>query len=715
MSVASDSPSVAPPVSSSPHAMRAGTPFDVPAIDQLAINTIRTLSMDAVQAADSGHPGTPMALAPVAYALWQQTLRFDPNDPRWPDRDRFVLSNGHASMLLYSLLHLAGVAECDHAGHTTGRLSVTLDDIRAFRQLESKCPGHPESHLTTGVETTTGPLGQGLANSVGMAMAARWMAARFNRPGYELFSWRTWVICGDGCLMEGISSEAASLAGHLRLSNLCWIYDNNRITIEGKTDLAFSEDVATRFFGYGWNVVRVSDANDIGLLAKAYRAAQGEQGPDARPTLVIVDSHIGWGAPKKQDTASAHGEPLGDEEIRATKRFYGWPEDAKFLVPEGVRERFAEQLGARGATLSSAWHELFARYRTAYPQLAAELESIMHGTLPEGWDAELPSWKPDPKGVATRVAGGKILNAIAKRVPWLIGGSADLAPSTKTLIDGEASFARATPQGRNIHWGVREHAMCAAANGMALCGLRPYTAGFLIFSDYCRGALRLSALMGLPVLHIFTHDSIGVGEDGPTHQPVEHLMSLRAMPQMNLFRPMDANEAVECYRAAMRLFHEPSAMILTRQNLPVVDRTAYAPAAGAARGAYVLACSGDPQVILMGSGSEVSLCLEAHERLKAEGIRSRVVSMPCFSLFAREDASYRNEVLPDSVRARVAVEQGATLGWERHVGLDGEIVGMRTFGASAPFKDLQRHFGFTADAVVAAARASIAKASGGAR
>ena len=692
---------VTSPTSSS--SMRSGAPSDVPAIDQLAINTIRTLSMDAVQAADSGHPGTPMALAPVAYALWQNVYRFDPADPKWPDRDRFVLSNGHASMLLYSLLHLSGTAECDENG-TTGRASVTLDDIKAFRQLGSKCPGHPESHLTTGVETTTGPLGQGLANSVGMALAARWLGARFNRPGYDLFTWRTWAICGDGCLMEGISNEAASLAGHLRLSNLCWIYDNNRITIEGKTDLAFSEDVATRFFGYGWNVLRVSDANDLGLLEKAYRSALAEQGPDARPTLIIVDSHIGWGSPKKQDTASAHGEPLGDEEIKATKRFYGWPEDAKFHVPEGVRERFAELLGRRGSKSSAAWRDLFARYQVAYPHFAEEIQAIVEGRLPGGWDADLPTWKPDPKGVATRVAGGKILNAVAKRVPWIVGGSADLAPSTKTLLDGETSFSRSNPGGRNLHWGIREHAMCAAANGMALCGLRPYTAGFMIFSDYCRGAIRLSALMELPVLHIFTHDSIGVGEDGPTHQPVEHLMSLRAMPQMNVFRPMDANEATECYRTAYAMAHEPSAVVLTRQNLPVVDRSVFAPASGAAMGGYVLVCDGDPQVVLIGTGSEVSLCVEARDRLKAEGIRSRVVSMPCWSLFDRQDRTYRDSVLPPSLRARVAVEQGASMGWERYVGLDGEVIGMTTFGASAPIKDLQRHFGFTVDAVVAAAR-----------
>ncbi len=683
------------------HPIRAGTAFDIPAIDALAINTIRTLAMDAVQAADSGHPGTPMALAPVAYALWQHVMRYDPSSPRWLDRDRFVLSNGHASMLLYGLLHLAAVPQLDAHGHPTGELAVPLDHIKSFRQLNSRCPGHPESHMTTGVETTTGPLGQGLANSVGMAMASRWMAARYNRPGYDLFTFRAWSICGDGCMMEGISGEAASLAGHLRLSNLCWIYDNNRITIEGKTDLAYSDDVATRFFGYGWNVLRVSDANDIDLLVKAYHTAQGND----RPTLIIADSHIGWGAPKKQDTASAHGEPLGDEEIRNTKRFYGWPEDAKFLVPAGVRERFSELMGARGAAMRERWDELFGRYRNAYPQLADELDLILAGELPPDWDANLPSFPPDAKGVATRIAGGKILNAIAKRVPWLVGGSADLSPSTKTTLDGETGISRDNPGGRNVHWGVREHAMCAAANGMALCGMRPFTAGFLIFSDYCRGSLRLSAIMGLPILHIFTHDSIGVGEDGPTHQPIEHLISLRAMPGMNLFRPMDANEAVECYRVAVTMSHEPSAIALSRQNLPVVDRTRFAVAAGARHGAYVLAGDdAEPDVILIGTGSEVQLCVEAHERLLADGVRSRVVSMPCWSLFARQDGAYRDVVLPPTVRARVAVEQAASLGWERYVGFDGAVVGMTTFGASAPLKDLQKYFGFTVDAVVAAAR-----------
>ncbi|MDZ4756401.1 MAG: transketolase [Phycisphaerae bacterium] len=685
--------------------LRAGTAFDVPVIDALAINTIRTLAMDAVQAADSGHPGTPMALAPVAYALWQRVLRYDPSAPRWLNRDRFVLSNGHASMLLYGLLHLTAVPQLDVDGQPTGELAVPLDHIKKFRQLGSRCPGHPESHMTTGVEATTGPLGQGLANSVGMAMASRWLAARYNRPGYELFNFRAWAICGDGCLMEGISGEAASLAGHLRLANLCWIYDNNHITIEGKTELAYSDDVATRFFGYGWNVLRVTDANDVELLVSAYESARGN---DDRPTMIIVDSHIGWGAPKKQDTASAHGEPLGEDEIRATKRFYGWPDDAKFLVPQGVRERFAELLGSRGATERARWDELFARYRDAYPQLAAEIDLLASGGLPADWDAQLPTFPVDPKGMATRVAGGKILNAIAKSVPWMMGGSADLAPSTKTLLDGERDLSRGNPGGRNVHWGVREHAMCAAANGMALCGIRVFTAGFLIFSDYCRGALRLSAIMGLPVLHIFTHDSIGVGEDGPTHQPVEHLVSLRAMPGIHVFRPMDANEAVECYRIAMNTKHEPCAMALSRQNLPTVDRTRYAPASGAAHGAYVLAGDDpEPDVILIGTGSEVQLCLEAHEQLTAEGVRSRVVSMPCWSVFARQDAAYRDVVFPPTVRARVAVEQSAALGWERYVGFDGAVVGMTTFGASAPLKDLQKHFGFTVDAVVAAVRQQI--------
>ncbi|MBL9150404.1 MAG: transketolase [Phycisphaerae bacterium] len=692
-------------------AIRAGTPSDVPSIDALAINTIRTLSMDAVQAADSGHPGTPMSLAPVAYALWQHILNYDPRAPLWPNRDRFVLSNGHASMLIYSILHLASVQAVDEKGAPTGDLAVPLDDIKAFRQLNSRCPGHPEYRHTTGIETTTGPLGQGLATSVGMAIAERWLASHYNRPGYEIFNHRTWAICGDGCMMEGISSEAASLAAHLRLSNLCWIYDNNHITIEGSTSLAFSEDVATRFIGYGWNVMRVSDANDIDLLVKAYT----EAAKNDRPTLIVVDSHIGWGSPKKQDTAAAHGEPLGEEEIKATKRYYGWPEDAKFLVPDGVRERFDELVGARGAKGSAAWNEMFARYRTAYPTLAAEIDAMLADEMPEGWDSALPTFPTDPKGVATRAAGGKILNAIAKKVPWVLGGSADLAPSTKTLLDGETSFEAGSYGGRNMHFGIREHAMCAIANGLALSKVRPFTAGFMIFSDYARGSIRLGALMELPVVHVLTHDSIGLGEDGPTHQPIEQLLALRAIPHMHVLRPMDANEAVECYRMAFGQTRHPCVMALSRQNLPTVDRSTYAPAANARRGAYVLAdAGGDPQVILIGTGSEVSLCLDAHQALVAKGIRSRVVSMPCWSIFDAQDDAYRASVLPPHVRARVAVEQAGAIGWERYVGLDGAVIGMRSFGASAPIKVLQKHFGFTVDAVVAAAEAQVHANGGGA-
>lgn len=698
----------------------AGTPADVPPIDALAINTIRTLSMDAVQAADSGHPGTPMALAPVAYALWQQILRYDPADPRWLDRDRFVLSNGHASMLLYSLLHLAGVrrteAEKGAARSAASELAVTLEDIRAFRQLGSRCPGHPEYGLTAGVETTTGPLGQGVATSVGMAIASRWLAARYNRPGFELFSFRVWAICGDGCLMEGISGEAASLAGNLRLSNLCWIYDNNHITIEGHTDLACSDDVATRFLGYGWNVLRVGDANDLDRLVKAFEEARATED---RPTMVIVDSHIGWGAPTRQDTSAAHGEPLGEQEIRATKRFYGWPADAKFLVPDGVRERFTERIGTRGAQLRSAWESLMASYGEKFPTEAAEIRAIAERRLPDGWDAGLTPFPADVKGMATRVSGGKVLNAIAQRVPWMIGGAADLAPSTRTRLefDGAGDLLPGSV-GRNLHFGIREHAMGAIANGLALCGLRPFASGFLIFSDYMRGSMRLSALMELPVLYIFTHDSIGLGEDGPTHQPVEQLASLRAMPGVLLFRPADANEVIECWRVAMTACHEPSIFALSRQNLPTLDRTKVAPATGCTRGAYVLRDSpgGAPQVVLIGTGSEVSLCLAAAELLEREGLRVRVVSMPCWQLFERQDSSYRDQVLPPSIRARVAVEQASTFGWERYVGEHGAIIGMTTFGASAPIKQLQQHFGFEPRRVADAARAALARtgdASGG--
>jgi transketolase len=660
-------------------------------IDQLCVNTIRTLAMDAVEKARSGHPGTPMALAPVAYLLWDRFLRHNPKNPRWPNRDRFVLSAGHASMLLYALLHLTGY-------------DLPLEEIKQFRQWGSKTPGHPEYGLTPGVETTTGPLGQGVANSVGMAIAERWLAARFNRPGFQIVNYRVYAICGDGCMMEGVSQEAASLAGHLGLSNLTWIYDNNHITIEGNTALAFSDDVAARFMSYGWNVMRVGDANDLDLLDHTIRIALGEQ---IRPTLIIVDSHIAYGAPHKQDTSAAHGEPLGEEEIRLTKQRYGWPPDAKFFVPEEVY-RHMGQAAERGQRIEQEWNELFAEYSKAYPELARQWEMMQSGQLPEGWDADIPSFPADEKGIAGRDASGKVLNAIAKRVPWLIGGSADLAPSCKTRLEGEGDFEAGSYDGRNLHFGVREHAMGAILNGMALSGLRPYGSGFLIFSDYMRAAIRLSALMELPVIYIFTHDSIGVGEDGPTHQPIEHLMSLRALPQLIVIRPADANEVAEAWRYIMTNTRYPVALILSRQPLPTLDRIKYASAEGLRRGAYVLADSdGDPEIILIGTGSEVQLCLGAHERLRAEGIRSRVVSMPSWELFQRQPEEYRNDVLPPKVRARVAVEAGTSLGWRDYVGLDGRIVARREFGASAPIKELLKQFGFTVENVTAQAKAAL--------
>lgn len=681
-------------------------------IDLLCINTIRTLSMDAVQEASSGHPGTPMALAPVVYALWQRHLRFDPEDPIWPNRDRFVLSVGHASLLLYSLLHLTGVKAVNPQYETLGRLSVTLDDIRHFRQLDSKCPGHPEYRWTSGVETTTGPLGQGVATSVGMAIAGRWLAEHFNRPDFSLFDYDVYALAGDGDMMEGISNEAASIAGHLRLANLCWIYDNNRITIEGRTDLAFSDDVATRFISYGWNVTRVGDANDLEMLE---RALQTFKNTSDRPTLIIVDSHIAYGAPQKQDTAAAHGEPLGEEEIRATKRGYGWPEDAKFLVPDGVREHFKDQLGARGHAARTAWLARFEAYAARHPAEADALRRIQRRELPDSWDAEIPSFPPDPKGLAGRDASAQVLNAVAKRVPWLVGGSADLTPSTKTRLtfDGAGDLSASNPGGRNLHFGIREHAMAAVLNGLALSKLRAYGSGFLIFSDYARGAIRLSALMEIPVIHIFTHDSIGVGEDGPTHQPVEHLASLRAIPGLVTIRPADANEVAEAWRVIMAMHHEPAALVLSRQPLPTLDRGRHAPASGLARGAYVLADAGggDPEVLLLASGSEVALCVAAHEELTGQGIRSRVVSMPSWELFDRQPQAYRDQVLPPQVTARVSVEQASTLGWDRWVGPNGRMVGMHTFGASAPLKALQRRFGFTPDNVVATARALVRPAA----
>jgi len=651
-----------------------------------------------------------MALAPVVYALWQRCLRFDPNDPIWPNRDRFVLSAGHASMLLYSTLHLAQVKAVNPAYERLGELAVKLEDIQRFRQLDSKCPGHPEYRWTSGVETTTGPLGQGVATSVGIALAGRWMAAHFNRPGFEMFDYDTYALCGDGCLMEGISGEAASLAGHLKLGNLCWIYDNNKITIEGSTEWAFSEDVATRFIGYGWNVTRVGDANDLEMLERAFRVFKATRD---RPTLIIVDSHIGWGAPHKQDSHAAHGEPLGDEEIRLTKRNYGWPEDAQFLVPEGAREHFARHLGERGHALRQAWMDKFKDYQTKFPELADELNRMQHRQLPIGWDTELPVFPADAKGVAGRDASAKVLNAVAKKVPWLVGGSADLAPSTKTRLtfDAAGDFTAASYSGRNLHFGIREHGMGAVLNGMSLAKVRPFGSGFLIFSDYCRPAIRLSALMELPVIYIFTHDSIGVGEDGPTHQPIEQLASLRAIPGLLTFRPGDANEVTEAWRTIMGLKHEPAVLILSRQALPTLDRSRFAAATGVARGGYVLADpkQGKPEVLLLASGSEVSLAVDAYQRLSAEGVRARVVSLPCWELFEKQSVEYRTSVLPPDVAARVSVEQASTFGWARYVGTSGHSVGMTTFGASAPLKELQKKFGFTPEAVVAAARSQLGR------
>jgi transketolase len=678
--------------------------------DLLVINTIRTLAMDAVQAANSGHPGTPMALAPVVYCLWQDFLRFDPDDPIWPNRDRFVLSNGHASMLLYSMLHLTGVKAVNSQYERQGELSVKLEDIKHFRQLDSKCPGHPEYRLTSGVETTTGPLGQGVATSVGMAIAGRWQAAYFNRPGFELFDYGVYAVCGDGDMMEGISGEAASLAGHLRLSNLCWIYDNNKISIEGHTDLAFSDDTATRFIGYGWNVTRVGDANDLDMLRRAFRVFQSTTD---RPTLIIVDSHIAYGAPTKQDTGAAHGEPLGEEEIRLTKRFYGWPEDAKFLVPDGVRERLRDGFGRRGRELHQAWLTRYEDYRKQYVELADHLHRMQYRQLPDGWDRDLPAFPADPKGMAGRDASAKVLNAIARNLPWLIGGAGDLAPSTRTRLtfDGAGDLLAGNPGGRNMHFGVREHAMGAVVNGLSLSKVRAFGSGFLIFSDYARPAIRLSAIMEIPTIHVFTHDSIGVGEDGPTHQPIEQLASLRAIPGLVTLRPGDANEVVEAWRVIMRLQHQPVTLVLSRQAIPTFDRTRYASASGVAQGAYVLAdANGEkPELILLASGSEVSLCIEAFERLTADGIKARVVSMPSWELFEQQSQSYRDSVLPPEVTARVSVEQASTFGWERYVGLTGASVGMKTFGASAPLKELQKKFGFTVEHVVEAARAQLAR------
>jgi len=680
-------------------------------IDQLAINTIRTLSIDAVQKAKSGHPGTPMALAPLVYTMWNRVMRFDPEDPIWPNRDRFVLSNGHASMLLWSVLHLTGTKAVDADYERLGQPSVSLEDIRRFRQLDSKAPGHPEYHWVSGVETTTGPLGQGAATSVGMAMARKWLGSRYNKPGFPIFDYDLYAVVGDGCLMEGIASEAASLAGHLGLDDLCWVYDNNHITIEGNTSLAFTEDVAARFQGYGWNVLRVGDANDLGRIEQALRTFRETKG---RPTLIILDSHIGYGSPNKQDTSAAHGEPLGEEEVRLTKRSYGWPEEAQFLVPDGVRERFAAGIGARGAAARKEWTALFESYRAAYPELAREIEQMQRRELPEGWDRNLPVFPADAKGMAGRDASGKALNVLAQNIPWFLGGSADLGPSNKTTLtyEGAGNFQAATPGGKNLHFGIREHAMAAAVNGMSLSKLRPFGASFFIFSDYARPAIRLSALMELPTLFVFTHDAMGDGEDGPTHQPVEHLASLRAIPGLVTLRPGDANEVVEAYRYVVQLRHKPAILALSRQPLPTLDRKIYAPASGVARGAYVLADApgGNPEIILIASGSELSLAAEAHGKLVAEGIRSRVVSMPSWEIFEDQTREYRDRVLPPAVTARIAIEQASTFGWDRYVGPSGLVIGMKTFGASAPLKELQKKFGFQPDRVVGAAKTLLGKA-----
>jgi transketolase len=671
---------------------------------QLAINTIRTLSIDAVQQAKSGHPGTPMALAPLVYTIWNRVMRFDPQDPIWPNRDRFVLSNGHASMLLWSVLHLTRTQAVNADYERLGHPSVSLEDIRHFRQLDSKAPGHPEYHWVSGVETTTGPLGQGIATSVGMGIAEKWLANRYNRPDFEIFNYNVYAVCGDGCLMEGVGSEAASLAGHLGLDNLCWIYDNNHITIEGKTRITFTEDVEARFLAYGWNVLRVGDANDIERIERALDIFRKTK---ERPTFIVLDSHIGYGSPNRQDTAAAHGEPLGDQEVRLTKRSYGWPEDAKFLVPDGVYEHFGAGIGARGAEARRQWTELFAAYRAKYPDLATEIELMQRRELPAGWDRDLPIFPADPKGIAGRDASGKVLNVLAQNIPWFLGGSADLGPSNKTTLtyNGAGDFEPDNRAGKNLHFGIREHAMAATVNGLSLSKLRAFGATFFIFSDYARPAIRLSALMELPTIFIFTHDAMGDGEDGPTHQPVEHLASLRAIPGLITLRPGDANEVIEAYRYIMQLRHQPTVLVLSRQPLPTLDRKKYAPASGVARGAYVLAdAGGNPEVILIASGSEVSLAVEAHEKLVADGIRSRVVSMPSWEIFEHQTQEYQDNVLPPHVTARVAVEQASTFGWERYIGRSGRMIGMKTFGASAPLKELQRKFGFEPGHVAAAAK-----------
>src|SRR5256886_161799 len=679
-------------------------------LDLLSINTIRTLAIDAVQQANSGHPGAPMGLAPVVYELWQKFLRYDPADPTWPNRDRFVLSAGHASMLLYATLHLAGVRAVNAKGEVTKDAAVPIEEIKRFRQIDSRTPGHPESHLTTGVETATGPLGQGAGNSVGMAIASKWLGENFNRPGFDIVNFNVYAICGDGDLMEGVACEAASLAGHLKLSNLCWIYDNNRVTLDGPAEWSFSEDVMTRLVGYGWNVTRVPDGNDLRMLGRAYEVFSKT---NDRPTLIVVDSHIGYGSPHKQDSYEAHGEPLGEAEVKLVKQNYGWPEDAKFLVPEGVYDQFKNGVGKRGAEARAAWKAKFEEYKKEFPALADQLNRMWSGQLPDGWDKDLPSFPADLKGIATRESSGKTLNTLAKNIPWLIGGSADLAKSNKTdlTFDGAGDFYPNQYRGRNIHFGVREHAMGAIVNGMTLSKLRAFSATFFNFSDYMRPSMRLGALMEIPAIYIFTHDSIGVGEDGPTHQPIEQLASLRAMPNMLILRPGDANEVVEAYKVILQHTHGPSILVLTRQAMPTLDRVKYAPAAGVAKGAYVLsdAPGGKPDLILIGTGTELSLCVAAQEKLAGDGVKARVVSIPSWELFERQDPAYKESVLPAAVTARVTVEMASLFGWERYTGPKGKILGMRRFGASAPLKDLLKTFGFSGDNVAAAARQVLGK------
>jgi len=683
-------------------------------IDTLCVNTIRTLGIDAIQKANSGHPGAVMGMAPAAYTLWQRFLRFDPQDPIWPNRDRFVLSNGHASMLLYSLLHLTRVQAVDPDYETLGKPSVSLEDIERFRQLDSRAPGHPEYRWTSGVESTTGPLGQGVATSIGMALAGKWMGAHFNRPGLELFGFDVYAICGDGDFMEGVSGEAASIAGHQRLDNLCWIYDNNHITIDGRTGITYEDDVAARFIGYGWNVTRVGDANDRGLLTRAYERFHQEED---RPTLIIVDSHIGYGSPHFQDTTRAHGDPLGEEEVRETKRAYGWPEDAQFLIPDGVYEHFADGIRARGKRAREEWEGLFEQYRGDAPELAAQVEAMQRRELPEGWDADIPSFDPGDGELATRKASNKVVNAIAERIPWMLSGSADLTDSTSVRLtfDGAADFQPGMRAGRQLHYGVREHESAAISNGLALTKLRPLWSTYLTFSDYAKPAIRLSALMELPVIHLFTHDSIGLGEDGPTHQPVEHLAGLRAIPGLNVIRPCDANEVSEAWRVAVDRTHGPVALVLTRQNVPILDRSRYASAEGLRRGGYVLADpdDGEPELILIATGSEVALAAKAYEELSKSGVRARVVSLPSWYLFDQQPEEYRQGVLPAGVTARVSIEEASTLGWDRYVGPEGATIGMHTFGSSAPLKDVQTKFGFTPERVAETAREVLERAGNG--